>query len=971
MEKLENENVSLELKTSPNKKKDVETNKNVIAPGMYKVKISNKQETNTNKAKSVLPSTRLKAASSVRSPSIRDSPFNNSVLSNTKKSSKKVEVSVRTNKKTYVASKNVVSNKKIVTDVDVKNALKEKNVLCVSCAKNVLIPCHDKCLANYKLNVHSKVRRALFTTPRTSKSTFEDTTPVVSKTRFSVTITQYKSLDTTPVVSKTKIAAVTPLSAKNKISSAFKSISVVQIVLWIVDSGCSKHMTGDRSLLKNFVVKFMGTVRFGNDHFAAITGYGDYELLNPICKLSPFQIWLLLHLFVFSPKPLQQSPEFLWAEAFSTACFTQNRSIIHLRYNTTPYELLRGRKPNVEYFHVFGSLCYPTINREDLGKMKPKADIGIFIGYSETSKGFRIYNQRTKKIMETIHVKFDEFTTMASEHDSLDTVSQRFINDDSSAESINTSSKEDLDNLFGPMYEEYFEKRSSEVSINSAAQQVHNNEDSTSTSLIIIEEQEAPPIVTTSKEQTSPISINNANEFNQEDSADLDDNTIFVPYDTPNFEEAESSITTLNPSNMHEFHQVQPSTHIWTKAHPLEQVIGDPSKRVITRNRLQIDYELCMYALTVSTLEPKNIKEAMSDHSWIGSMQDDLHQFERLDVWELVPRPNGKNIIAVKWIQKNKSDTDKIVIRNKSRLVAKGYKQEEGIDFEESFAHVARLEAVRIQPNGFVDPNFPDHVYKLKKALYGLKQAPRAWYDKLSSFLIEHHFTKGEKLVSWSSKKQDCTAMSTAEAEYVSLSACCAQHVEKGTVELYFVGTEYQLVDIFTKALPKERFEYLVYCIEFVMAQSQRQADVHQDELCPPNKHYVLMDANKKIDLDNPLCPNESKIIANILQNHSLRFSIAASSPVPWIYFGQFWHTLKEDGSKYMLKFVLDRKELTLTLDDFRRIYKLPQVIYNNHERFVAAPKFSEMVPFFLNDLGFTLELRLPCNFKTTGLVQP
>ncbi|GKG09012.1 hypothetical protein Tco_0334844, partial [Tanacetum coccineum] len=133
-------------------------------------------------------------------------------------------------------------------------------------------------------------------------------------------------------------------------------------------------------------------------------------------------------------------------------------------------------------------------------------------------------------------------------------------------------SKEDLDNLFGPMYEEYFEKRSSEVSINSAAQQVHNNEDSTSKSSIIIEEQEAPPIVTTSKEQTSPISINNANKFNQVDSADLDDNTIFVLYDTPNFEEAESSITTLNPSNMHEFHQVKPSTHIWTKAHPLEQV---------------------------------------------------------------------------------------------------------------------------------------------------------------------------------------------------------------------------------------------------------------------------------------------------------------------------------------------------------------------------------------------------------------
>ncbi|GJS32889.1 retrovirus-related pol polyprotein from transposon TNT 1-94 [Tanacetum coccineum] len=190
-----------------------------------------------------------------------------------------------------------------------------------------------------------------------------------------------------------------------------------------------------------------------------------------------------------------------------------------------------------------------------------------------------------------------------------------------------------------------------------------------------------------------------------------------------------SSTTTQYPSNMHEFHQVQPSTHIWTKAHPLEQVIGDLSKPVMTQNRLQIESELCMYALTVSTLEPKNIKEAMPDHSWIESMQDELHQFERLDVWELVPRPDENNIIV-----------------------------EEGINFEESFAHVARLEAVRMfvafvahknitifqmdvktaflkvplkeevyvsQPDGFFDPDFPDHVYRLKKALYGLKQAPR------------------------------------------------------------------------------------------------------------------------------------------------------------------------------------------------------------------------------------------------------
>nr|GEU40783.1 retrovirus-related Pol polyprotein from transposon TNT 1-94 [Tanacetum cinerariifolium] len=183
----------------------------------------------------------------------------------------------------------------------------------------------------------------------------------------------------------------------------------------------------------------------------------------------------------------------------------------------------------------------------------------------------------------------------------------------------------------------------------------------------------------------------------------------------------------------------------------------------------------------------------------------------------------------LKWLWKNKKDEDQTVIRNKARLVAKGYAQEEGIDFEESFALVARLEAVRIfvayaahksfliyqmdvktaflngplkeevyvlQLDGFVDPDHPEKVYRLMKALYGLKQAPRAWYDELSKFLTSKGFTKdadhagcidthkstyegiqflGDKLVSWMSKKQDCTAMSSAEAEYVALSASCAQ----------------------------------------------------------------------------------------------------------------------------------------------------------------------------------------------------
>ncbi|GJY73119.1 hypothetical protein Tco_0477550 [Tanacetum coccineum] len=131
------------------------------------------------------------------------------------------------------------------------------------------------------------------------------------------------------------------------------------------------------------------------------------------------------------------------------------------------------------------------------------------------------------------------------------------------------------------------------------------------------------------------------------------------------------------------------------------------------------------------------------------------------------------------------------------------------------------------------------------------------------------------------------------------------------------------------------------------------------------------MDANKKVDLEHVQCPPESKILMNIIKNHPLRFSIAASSSVPWIYMAQFWNTLKEGGSKYRLKFMLDKKELSLTLDDFRTIFHLPQANANDHDSFVSPPTFLDMVPFYKQQLGFTMELETSSSFKTTGLLQP
>ena len=171
----------------------------------------------------------------------------------------------------------------------------------------------------------------------------------------------------------------------------------------------------------------------------------------------------------------------------------------------------------------------------------------------------------------------------------------------------------------------------------------------------------------------------------------------------------------------------------------------------------------------LSNIEPKNPKEAATDDYWIIAMQEELNQFERNDVWELVPRPTDQSVIGTKWVYKNKADEQGNITKNKARLVAQGYNQEEGIDYEETFAPVARLEAIRIllsfachhnfklyqmdvksaflngfikenvyveQPPLFVHEKYPDHVFKLKKALYGLKQAPRAWYERLRSYLI-------------------------------------------------------------------------------------------------------------------------------------------------------------------------------------------------------------------------------------------
>ncbi|GJS77688.1 retrovirus-related pol polyprotein from transposon TNT 1-94 [Tanacetum coccineum] len=452
----------------------------------------------------------------------------------------------------------------------------------------------------------------------------------------------------------------------------------------------------------------------------------------------------------------------------------------------------------------------------------------------------------------------------------------------------------------------------------------------------------------------------------------------------------------------------------------------------------------------------------MANSAWIEVMQEELHQFDRLQVWELVDKPFGKNVIKLKWLWKNKKDEDQTVIRNKARLVAKGYAQEEGIDFEESFAPVARLEAEFMLHNqtGFVDPDHLEKVYRLRKALYGLKQAPRAWYDKLSKFLISKGFTKGLQIhqsprgifinqakytleilkkhgmekgqsigtpmatkpkldadlsgepvdqTDYRSKiryhshgtlvsegtgfeltafldadhascvdthkstsggtqflgdKLDCTAMSSAEAEYVALSASCAQvmwmrtqlqdygfnynkiplycdsqsaiaiscnpvqhsrtkhihtryhfikeQVENGIIELYFVRTEYQLADMFTKALPEES-----------SANENKQA-------CPtePEDSYKDGDGDASFQLKSDSLPHaHAKNTKTYYKHQDSRIKKADIQDLPLryqIYQGRLLASFQDDAlvlSCYVI-FVLDPLSSSFDLVFSSEIFK-------------------------------------------------
>nr|GEY25322.1 reverse transcriptase domain-containing protein [Tanacetum cinerariifolium] len=447
-----------------------------------------------------------------------------------------------------------------------------------------------------------------------------------------------------------------------------------------------------------------------------------------------------------------------------------------------------------------------------------------------------------------------------------------------------------------------------------------------------------------------------------------------------------------------------------------------------------------------------------------------LKEFKKLDVWVLVPASDNISPLTLKWLFKNKYDEEQTVIRNKSRLFVRGYRQEEGIDFEKSFALVSRMEAIRIflayaahksflvfqmdvktaflhgslkedvyvcQPEGFIDADHPSHVFKLKKALYGLNQAPRARFE-LTGFSNADYAgckdtfksTSGgaqfldEKLVSWSSKKQDCTVLSTAEAEYVSLSTCCAQvlwmrtqltdygfhfnkipiyfdlklaiaiscnlvqhsrtkhiavryhfikeHVEKGTIELYFVKTDYQLVDLFTKALPADRFNYLV-CRLGMRSLSPQELDrlakshtfrvilfsIHNDEWKSFQSQHQTALRGEKITLSK--CLKDVQKLNRKLASLNRFLAISVEKSLPFFRTLKkctkksdfHWTTEAEEAFKKMKQLIaelpmqtapMEKEELIVYLATAKkRALRGPEINYTSMEKLVLALVLSRL----------------------------
>nr|GEW26863.1 hypothetical protein [Tanacetum cinerariifolium] len=709
--------------------------------------------------------------------------------------------------------------------------------------------------------------------------------------------------------------------------------NLVEIVLFIVDSSCSKHMTGNLKLLINFVEKFLGIVKFGNDQIASILGYGDLvqgvvtikrvynveglnhnlfpvgqfydadlevafrkstcyirdlkgnnlltdetrevliDFLRLIQKGLQAQVRIVqtnkgieflnqtLHAYFaaegihhqtsITRTPKQNGgverqnrtlveaartmlsatkvPLFFWAEAIFTACFTQNRSLVIPRHEKTPYHIINDQKPSVKFFYIFGSLCYIVRDGKNLDKMKEKGDARIFVGYSTQSRAYRVFNKRTRVIVESIHVNFDELPQMASDHVSSDpapecqkmalehdSLSPRIQSQDNVPHADRTvTTSNELDLLFSLMFDALLNGSSQVVSKSSA-----------------VSTADAP------------------NQQMVEEYAQVENDEFINIFCTPVQDRGETSSRHIHQSPRGIFINQPKYAQEILKKHGMTSC--DSVGTLMAIKHLDAD-------LSGTLVDQTKYRSMVRALMYLTTSQPDI-MHATCYCARYQAKSTEKHLTMVKRIFRYLKDTIHMGLCRP--------------DIMHATCYCARYQAKSTEK----------HLTTVKRIFRYLKDTIHMglWYLKdigfeLTAFLDSDHagcldshksisggiqFLGGDKLVSWSSKKQDCTSMSFAEAEYVSLSACCAQalwmrtqltdygfhfdkipmycdskaaiaiscnpvqhshtkhidvryhfikeKVKKGIVELFFIGTEYQLAYLFTKALPVERFKYLV-----------------------------------------------------------------------------------------------------------------------------------------------------------------
>jgi transposase InsO family protein len=494
-----------------------------------------------------------------------------------------------------------------------------------------------------------------------------------------------------------------------------------------------------------------------------------------------------------------KTPRRFWAEAINTACYVANRIFLRAFLGKTSYELRYGRCPKVSHFRVFGCKCF-ILKKGNLDKFESRSSDGLFLGYALQGRAYRVLNLDTNRIEETCEVTFDE--TMPCFSSAFECAGDNEI-----GQSIFEDEVDGLD----------------------------DDDDATEDPAVL----EATPIQTPS----STIDDGPSELF----TSTADPAAIPTVDHEPATIEGEATSVRTAPR------------HIQCR-HPPQQMIGNLNERT-TRYKSRNQCVLAHSAF-VASFEPRDVGHALSDSNWVNAMHEELENFERNQVWVLVDPPFSCKPIGTKWVFKNKQGEDGLVVRNKARLVAQGFCQKEGIDYGETFAPVARLEAIRIllafaasrgfklyqmdvksaflngyieeevyvkQPPGFEHPKFPNHVFKLQKALYGLKQAPRAWYARLKTFLLENGFKMG----------------SVDKTLFLLRQGNDSLIVQIYVDDIIFGGSSHFLVAKFAESMSKE-FEMsmmgeLTFFLGLQIKQTQEGTFVHQGK-------YTI-DVLKKFDM--------------------------------------------------------------------------------------------------------------------------